>query len=1172
MLFVNGQNSLKPICLLELTDGENKEQKLWISLDNSGTLTGSSSSNINDSPEFTIQLDEATITEVQDKNFKIVTKNYRLLFLFNDEKEQKSWISSVRKSKTNMIKQQEQKQKETTATTPQHSETVSFSTDISIVSKVINHKEENFTDPLRCDLSSFRLARTPSSSTTTPSSVVTTNYIDEWDREATSQSSPWIRNEDLDEKSAVSQLSKELCDAQAKIKKYEQRVSSYKEVLAVRDKQLFDAKDRLCDQEKEISANCDEFQIAKKQMKDLQMRNSLLNNEIQKINKELRKARSFASDQKRSAATINNDLLMYQRDYVDLLEQLVHQPLFDPIEGAVLRVVDSKRHVSAVNDLVRSMRTNKCLGHQPLPCIGNKEYVDAYSFKHHLPNEAIQLEYACRYLTHAFDVVLNEGGNSTANCTKWKELIAASSENFQVTTTLKKYVLQDEIPNQYRSYVWQKLIFQLVRDIRSDNKGGGGDGYGETFNYYQSKLDLKETLLEGDKAFAKNLKQIIMDVPRTMPRNHKFSTNETLRERLERVLTAFCIHAPDIGYCQGFNFLAGGALLFLDEEDAFWFLTSIVEVVFPPEYFLNDLAGLQADQQVLASIVADECPRLCAHLDRYATYFELSVVTTSWFLGLFFDCMTFETLVRVWDCLLVFGHEALFRISVAIFRIFEEQIIEITEPSQLLHAVKNLPRLCVRSDQLIHEAFEGLKKFPTWSKLMDDRRKKEFVLVEEYEVRLQQCKEYKEKIMKVSTKGNKDDNEKLIFDKSVSSYDRVLMCASCQLSESSQLYEIDAHTNTINDLALPLIHHVTCFILASSDVVVVGLFTGQLQAYSISRSFVRWSMSLSNVVLTVEMTAEHIFVGTADNMLHVLKKSEGMGKPTLVDTVELSSHPTCMCVNPSQSSLWVAAGSGIYVIDTETTETEGFFLISLHKDEISTMHHWNQPLSSDRHLVWIALQQSPVIQLLDACNYKAGPVLVFDISTSASLSLCQPMMKDDNKSHDESSPSTTVVNIVSSSETCSNQVWLSTSNGHIKRYQVEACTTDDHSGETDLDEARSDSQEGNEESTTVEEDNDIANKDAITNSPVLKIEADFTMNLVNDYKTSDRSTLCVMAHDGSVYSACGYYGEEESVKRWVLNENSGEHKVINIMPYEQTENDQHLDIDDENLHGEETRR
>ena len=64
-----------------------------------------------------------------------------------------------------------------------------------------------------------------------------------------------------------------------------------------------------------------------------------------------------------------------------------------------------------------------------------------------------------------------------------------------------------------------------------------------------------------------------MDVPRTMPRNRRFAVEDPkLRRNLERVLTAFCIHAPDIGYCQGFNFLAGGALLYLDEEDAFWLL------------------------------------------------------------------------------------------------------------------------------------------------------------------------------------------------------------------------------------------------------------------------------------------------------------------------------------------------------------------------------------------------------------------------------------------------------------------------------------------------------------------------------------------------------------------------------------------------------------------------
>ena len=70
------------------------------------------------------------------------------------------------------------------------------------------------------------------------------------------------------------------------------------------------------------------------------------------------------------------------------------------------------------------------------------------------------------------------------------------------------------------------------------------------------------------------IKQIVMDVPRTMPNNRDFSATDSIhRDRLQRVLTAFCIHADsDIGYCQGFNFLAGGGLLFLEEEDVFWYL------------------------------------------------------------------------------------------------------------------------------------------------------------------------------------------------------------------------------------------------------------------------------------------------------------------------------------------------------------------------------------------------------------------------------------------------------------------------------------------------------------------------------------------------------------------------------------------------------------------------
>jgi len=39
---------------------------------------------------------------------------------------------------------------------------------------------------------------------------------------------------------------------------------------------------------------------------------------------------------------------------------------------------------------------------------------------------------------------------------------------------------------------------------------------------------------------------------------------------MREVLQAFTLHNPDIGYCQGFNFIAAVFLLLLTAEDAFW--------------------------------------------------------------------------------------------------------------------------------------------------------------------------------------------------------------------------------------------------------------------------------------------------------------------------------------------------------------------------------------------------------------------------------------------------------------------------------------------------------------------------------------------------------------------------------------------------------------------------
>ena len=47
---------------------------------------------------------------------------------------------------------------------------------------------------------------------------------------------------------------------------------------------------------------------------------------------------------------------------------------------------------------------------------------------------------------------------------------------------------------------------------------------------------------------------------------------------------------------QGLNRLAAIALLFLNEEDAFWCLVCIVEYIMPQEYYTTTLMAAQVDQ------------------------------------------------------------------------------------------------------------------------------------------------------------------------------------------------------------------------------------------------------------------------------------------------------------------------------------------------------------------------------------------------------------------------------------------------------------------------------------------------------------------------------------------------------------------------------------------------
>ena len=89
---------------------------------------------------------------------------------------------------------------------------------------------------------------------------------------------------------------------------------------------------------------------------------------------------------------------------------------------------------------------------------------------------------------------------------------------------------------------------------------------------------------------------IELDVRRTFPEHSRLTADFV--ERMRRVLLAYSLRNPEVGYCQGMNFVAASILLFVREEaDAFWLLAHIVEEVLP-DHYVQSMVGHTVDRQV----------------------------------------------------------------------------------------------------------------------------------------------------------------------------------------------------------------------------------------------------------------------------------------------------------------------------------------------------------------------------------------------------------------------------------------------------------------------------------------------------------------------------------------------------------------------------------------------
>lgn len=129
--------------------------------------------------------------------------------------------------------------------------------------------------------------------------------------------------------------------------------------------------------------------------------------------------------------------------------------------------------------------------------------------------------------------------------------------------------------------------------------------------------------------------------------------NIPIIKSLRRVLLAFSLYSPSIGYCQSLNYIAGMLLLFMTEEEAFWTFVILVTEILPPNIYDVTMEGANIDQNVLMILISERLPHLWNRLSGGKSFWDCeeqesvgmptcSLVTSHWFLTLFINILPVE--------------------------------------------------------------------------------------------------------------------------------------------------------------------------------------------------------------------------------------------------------------------------------------------------------------------------------------------------------------------------------------------------------------------------------------------------------------------------------------------------------------------------------------------------
>ena len=195
------------------------------------------------------------------------------------------------------------------------------------------------------------------------------------------------------------------------------------------------------------------------------------------------------------------------------------------------------------------------------------------------------------------------------------------------------------------------------------------------------------------------MSQIQVDIKRTSsPKTGKlFQPSEA--ESLVNILKALAFVFPQIGYCQGMNYVAAALYSYFStqdegssdlnaEDNTFLLFVSLMVHKRLKPLFTSQVPDYHLRNYILKELLNQFLPQLMSHFKKLNL--NLEMLTGNWLMTLFTGYLPYDLLMPILDNFFLEGWSAIYRVSIALLELLAPKFLEHNDMGMIAQTINNL--------------------------------------------------------------------------------------------------------------------------------------------------------------------------------------------------------------------------------------------------------------------------------------------------------------------------------------------------------------------------------------------------------------------------------------------------------------------------------------------------